>query len=672
MCGIFGWIVSENAKIAKKHYIKGVKELFLLSETRGKEASGLCFVNHQDVIVYKECIRARKLIHNDNFEQVLQHIRENEYYMTIGHARMVTNGSDRNDRNNQPVVRNSLICIHNGIIVNDQEIWNANPKMKREEEVDTEVFLALMEKNNYKENMEDALLKSLSEIQGSLSVALADKASEQLLLYTNVGSLYIAHSRDCQMLLFASERYILEHMIQTKKLEQWFDVNSIIQVRAREGYIVNCRSCTLHKLFENDGTENSEQFSVTRKYTILGNEGGNISPHPKMMYENRLSQLEKLLYVDENKIRELRRCSKCLLPETFPGISFDEKGECSICRTYKKRVVKGAEELKRTLEKNQKVQSYYDCIVPLSGGRDSCYMLHYIVKELGMRPVAYTYDWGMVTDLARRNIQRMCSALEVEHVLISADIEKKRKNVQLNVNAWLKHPSLATVPLFMAGDKQFFYYAQMLKKQMKVDNIIFGMNSLEETQFKVRFAGMQETGKDGIHYNLSTKNKYSLFLRYGKEFLKNPAYINRSLLDSFGGFLSYYFLPKDYIQLFDFIPWNQKIVEDVILNQYNWEKAAGNDETWRIGDGTAPFYNYIYYKMAGFTEFDTFKSNQIREGILDRKTALESLEESNHVSVEAFMWYCNTIGIDPIETVKIINRQKTLYDVCLCGEKYEK
>lgn len=663
MCGIFGWIVSENANIAKKHYIKGLKELFLLSETRGKEASGMCFVNQQDVIVYKECIRARKLIQNDNFEKILQHIQEKEYYMTIGHARMVTNGSDRNNRNNQPVVKNSLICIHNGIIVNDQEIWDANSGMKREEEVDTEVFLALMEKNNYKENMEEALLKSLSEIKGSLSVALADKESEQLLLYTNVGSLYIVCSRDSQMLLFASERYILEHMIQGKKLEQWFNINCIIQVRAKEGYIINYRSCTLWKLFESEGIKKPNQSQVMRKYTVLGNDEDDGLAQPKMIYENRLGQLEKLLHVDEKKIRTLQRCSKCLLPETFPGISFDEKGECSICKTYKKKIVKGTEELKKILRKNQNAQSYYDCIVPLSGGRDSCYMLHYIVNELGLRPVAYTYDWGMVTDLARRNIQRMCSALEVEHILISADIEKKRKNVQLNVSAWLKHPSLATVPLFMAGDKQFFYYAQMLKKQMKVDNIVFGMNSLEETQFKVRFAGMKETGKDGVHYNLSTKNKYSLFLRYGKEFLKNPAYINRSLLDSFGGFLSYYFLPKDYIQLFDFVPWNQKTVEDVILNKYDWEKDAGTDETWRIGDGTAPFYNYIYYKMAGFTEFDTFKSNQIREGILERKSALDSLEESNHVSVEAFMWYCDTIGIDAIEAVKIINTQKTLYDI---------
>ena len=66
--------------------------------------------------------------------------------------------------------------------------------------------------------------------------------------------------------------------------------------------------------------------------------------------------------------------------------------------------------------------------------------------------------------------------------------------------------------------------------------------------------------------------------------------------------------------------------------------------------------------MAGFTEFDTFKSNQIREGMIDRETALASLEKSNRISTEDFVWYCNTIGIDPVSALKIINNQKPLYE----------
>lgn len=664
MCGIFGWIVGSNANVSNAAFRKGVEELLMLSETRGKEASGVCYVNPDEVKVYKRCVRARKLMHAREFRDVFNSAMAETGHMIMGHARMVTNGSQDSEKNNQPVIRNDLICIHNGIIVNDVQIWEDNPDMTRHAEVDTEVFLALMEKYNYQNNLLGAFEKCIDKIKGSLSIALVDRTSNYVLLYTNIGSLYVVRSKEKNMILFASEKYILEQTIKRAKLGKWFKIGSIRQIPPKKGVLVDIGTCEVMALrmkgkYEkiSKGTEERVLVNLAVKYKAEKSE--NI---PKMLYQNRLHEVEKLLTVDVSKIRALRRCSRCLLPETFPGISFDEFGVCSVCREYKRKTPRGEEDLKKLLASRQTRDSRYDCIVPLSGGRDSCYMLHYIVKELGLRPVAYTYDWGMVTDLARRNIQRMCSELGVEHILISANIAQKRKNIQLNVNAWLRHPELVTVPLFMAGDKQFFYYAQMLKRQMKVDNIIFGMNSLEETQFKVRFASINETGKNGLHYNLSTRNKYNLLMSYTKEFIKNPAYINRSLLDSFSGFLSYYFLPKDYIQFFDYVKWNQNVVESVILNEYDWEKAKGTDETWRIGDGTAPFYNYIYYRLAGFTEFDTFKSNQIREGMLDRETALMSLEKSNVVSTEDFIWYCDTIDIDPIRALKIINKQKTLYD----------
>ena len=123
------------------------------------------------------------------------------------------------------------------------------------------------------------------------------------------------------------------------------------------------------------------------------------------------------------------------------------------------------------VEKYRSKDSSPDCVVAAVG--DSCYGLHYIKKELGMNPVAFTYDWGMVTDLARRNQSRLCGQLGVEHIMISADIRKKRENIRKNVTAWLRRPELGMIPLFMAGDKQFFKYANMLQKRMDIDLVVF-------------------------------------------------------------------------------------------------------------------------------------------------------------------------------------------------------
>ncbi|MCM1027980.1 MAG: hypothetical protein NC432_16295 [Roseburia sp.] len=658
MCGIFGLIAGKNAAITADELNQGIGKLFLLSESRGKEASGICTVTDADIRIYKRCVRAKELIRTEEYREIMSGIGREPKRAVMGHARMVTNGSNRNPNNNQPVVRGNFVCIHNGIIVNDEAVWKNHPELARQDEVDTEALLALLEKYREENDIQGAFQKCLKELKGSLSIALVDKKSDRLLLYTNVGSLYVVLSKTRDMILFASEQYILEQAVLESALHRYFRPAKIRQVPLKKGWLVNLSDCSITALAH--AGEDSENAEYNRKIVCTSGQEEKAA-NPPMASRARAAQVEKLLCVDTEKIASLRRCSRCLLPETFPGISFDEEGVCSVCRSYKKIEYKGKEALVSEIKENVTKDSRFDCIVPLSGGRDSCYMIHYVVKELGLKPVAYTYDWGMVTDLARRNIQRMCSALGVEHILISADIARKRKNVQLNVKAWLKHPELFTIPLFMVGDKQFFYYAQLLKKQMNVGSILFGMNRLEETQFKVKFANIKGTGKNEIHYDLSGKNKLNLMNAYGKEFLKNPAYLNRSLVDTFSGYLSYYFLPKDYLQFFDYIPWGQEKIEKVILEEYDWERAKDRDETWRIGDGTAPFYNYIYYRLAGFTEFDTFKSNQIREGMLKREKALEELAVCNIIPVDEFIWYCDAIGIDPIETLKIINAQKTLY-----------
>lgn len=98
-----------------------------------------------------------------------------------------------------------------------------------------------------------------------------------------------------------------------------------------------------------------------------------------------------------------------------------------------------------------------EVVFAFSGGRDSCYALHYMVKELGIKPIAYSYDWGMITDLGRRNQSRLLGKLGVEHVVVSANIREKENNIRKNVEAWLKKPDLGMIPLIIAGDKQMFY-----------------------------------------------------------------------------------------------------------------------------------------------------------------------------------------------------------------------
>jgi hypothetical protein len=353
----------------------------------------------------------------------------------------------------------------------------------------------------------------------------------------------------------------------------------------------------------------------------------------------------------------LKRCTKCLLPETFPFIHYDEHGECNYCKNYKKKnQPKPISELQKLVEPYRKTNGQPEVLIPFSGGRDSTYVLHMVKEELGLNAIAYTYDWGMVTDLARRNIARICGKLGVENIIVAADMHWKRENIRKNITAWLKNPELGMIPLFMAGDKFFFYYAHKIKKQLGIDLEIWGVNDLENTNFKTGFAGLAPQFDKKRIYSISLYNQLKLFGFVGKNLLQSPGYINQSILDSLGSFASRYITPKaDYYHMFDYAHWNEKDIEDTIINNYDWEKSVDTPSTWRIGDGTASFYNYVYTLVVGFSENDTFRSNQIREGMITREEGLKFIYEENKPRYNSLKWYLEILGLDFESTIKRIN-----------------
>jgi len=347
----------------------------------------------------------------------------------------------------------------------------------------------------------------------------------------------------------------------------------------------------------------------------------------------------------------------------MPFIEFDEDGVCNFCRNYRKMEVRGEAALEEAVSKYRNKSGEPDCIATFSGGRDSSYGLHYIKNVLKMNPIAFTYDWGMTTDLAYRNQSRMCRKLGVEQKLVLSDIKKKRENVRKNINAWLRRPDLGMVPLFMAGDKQYFYHANRLGKEMGIKLIILFESPYEKTDFKSGFCGVRPQHGGMSVYSLPMMSKLRLATYYAQQFLLNPAYLNTSLLNTLSAYISYYLIKHDYLSLYQYIKWDEEEIVSTLRREYDWEVATDTRNTWRIGDGTAPFYNYIYYTIAGFTENDTFRSNQIREGVITRKEALDLVREENKVRYESFKWYCDTVGIDFEDMTKRINAIPKLYVV---------
>jgi hypothetical protein len=252
--------------------------------------------------------------------------------------------------------------------------------------------------------------------------------------------------------------------------------------------------------------------------------------------------------------------------------------------------------------------------------------------------------------------------LGIEHIIVAPNTAKKLRNVRLNLMAWIKNPDLGLIPLLMAGDKQFYLYAHKLRKNRKFSSaVLCSGNSFESTDFKVAFATVSKQTSDGLLGGISLSQKIKLLSYYVLGVLRNPRYFNTSIIDTLSAFRSSYFLKSDYIHLYSYINWDEQEILRTLRDMYGWENAQDTKSTWRIGDGTSAFYNYVYYCVAGFTECDTFRSHQIRAGVLSRGDALELVKIENSPRPDALEWYAQRVGVRLEEVLKSVHNMKKLW-----------
>lgn len=607
MCGIFG--VVSNTSINRQKFQTLVKH----SEQRGVDSSGLIYYQDNQYKVNRA---------DYSIEKLLNKVKPYNNNIVLGHSRLITNGLG----DNQPVIRGNICAIHNGIIVNEEEVWS-KLSVSRQLKIDSEAIVAIAEEflHNSDNKIEDLPKKILSLCQGVIACALALPEKGKLLLFSNNGSLYVGYNED--KTYFASESYGLR-IIGCENITQIKEESLILDIPVSK-----------ENLTVTDEKSRVEDLIPEFKFNTI---------------EERLLEYKKL---------NIKRCTKCILPETMPFIKFDEEGVCNYCKSYKPRNnPKPKEELFKLVEPYRRKGKELDCIVPFSGGRDSCYGLHLIVKELEMKPVTYTYDWGMVTDLGRRNISRMCADLGVENIIVAADISLKRKNIRMNLEAWLKSPHLGMMAMLTAGDKHFFRHVEDIKKQTGINLNLWGVNPLEVTHFKTGFLDIEPDFEEKRVYSHGAMKQLRYHSKRFRAMMESPGYFNSSLWDTLSGEYYRSFTEKqDYYHIFDYWRWDEEQVDNTLLNDYNWEKAIDTTTTWRIGDGTAAFYNYVYYTVAGFTEHDTFRSNQIREGQITRERALELVEIENTPRYQNIRWYLDTLGLDFERVIKIVNKIPKLY-----------
>lgn len=315
------------------------------------------------------------------------------------------------------------------------------------------------------------------------------------------------------------------------------------------------------------------------------------------------------------------RCSKCILPETIPGIHFDENGVCNFCNSYKPYEPLGKEKLMPIIKKALAAKNgKYDCIVPLSGGRDSSYVLWLAKNELGLNPLAVNYNNEFSVDQAMLNMQNATKALGVDFETSVSKNRLAKKIVQSSIKSHLSSGLSWT-----AGDScracMYGYKSLVFKKAIKysIPLIFWGETSLEATQDMEAYANKDfkiSSYKKYLNLNFYKSEIYSLFHRIeyhspgnsifsrkGKPTLKNPCIIQ--------------------IKMYDYMPWDRNRLKHTIENELGWQAPKGSSSTWRTDCALHSLINYCYVKLLGSTKDSFGLSKMICAGQITRELALE-------------------------------------------------
>lgn len=341
------------------------------------------------------------------------------------------------------------------------------------------------------------------------------------------------------------------------------------------------------------------------------------------------------------------RCSKCVLPDSTPGISFDKQGVCNFCQSASPVEYHG-EQILRTLLGMTRGEGKYDCIVNISGGRDSSLTILKAVKDYNLRVLALNYRNPLTHPVAQENIRKIQKKLKVDLVQFDLPGGMHLRGLRNNLSAWIRKPSPAMVPMMCVACKTIWSRILNIARCNRVKLILSGGNLLEQSGFKRELLG--------VNAHASVKAYYTNYI-FGilKELTRNPAYLAPvSALPALVG----YFYANAYapmvritgaglskLDLFHYIPWEEDVVLGRIQDELDWRSPPDDPSTWRFDCRIGHLKDYLYYHTLGLTEKDDFYSHMIREKLISRNQALQRLSYENYVNLVSVKQLLNKIDI---------------------------
>lgn len=257
MCGILGIGFQNGCTMTNPTLAKYIlRELLHETEIRGYDATGVAFVDKKNVVVVKAPMAASDFIITKGFIKAnLEYLRLSKKDGTIsiiGHCRAMTKGSPSDNNNNHPIVTGNIVGVHNGIIGNDDELFDKffgySKTFGRRGRVDSEIIFRLIDyyANQQSRTTTDAIQRMSGLVEGSYTCAMVERQNPYLLwLFRKTGPLTLYNYDQCGVIVFASLESSLKNAMGGVGFKEYLGEPRYITVPQYSGLCINLFSNTI-------------------------------------------------------------------------------------------------------------------------------------------------------------------------------------------------------------------------------------------------------------------------------------------------------------------------------------------------------------------------------------------------------------------------------------------
>ena len=325
-------------------------------------------------------------------------------------------------------------------------------------------------------------------------------------------------------------------------------------------------------------------------------------------------------------MNELRRCTRCVMPETWPGITFDQDGVCGPCRQAEKKVDVDWGKRQRELESILTKYSLraidrgtkYSCLLGYSGGKDSVYSLWAMVKKYNMVPLVVTFDHGFrLSEDAEYNLMEIPKKLDCDHIRFTLGnglrnaLCKKASEVMQDW-CWHCHNGVGAlparismqwdVPLQVWGESPSDYETHGINQEMEEQN--------EEHFKKVFQAGV--TAEQVVPEGYIIDDLLPMtWPTYGDDWTPEQFLLKAIYLGNYDG------------------PWDQREHVRIITEELGWRQADVEGTYVRFDKVDCPYEpvrDWMKFLKLGFGRTTFQASKDVRAGLITRNQALALVE----------------------------------------------